>query len=391
MSTKLFMVNKNKGNYTGSSGVVPLLFLYLSIILHSSNINIGSLKLNTFLFILFLSLSLLIIVFKKLFIGTVDVPKRLILLAVLLCYSIVTSAWSIEPSETFRSALYMILPSIAIYYCSYEITKNVGFEKAVKLFLYTFLVLFIILSIEDILSVEGRLKGTFSNSNQLGMTLSIIWIPFLIIQIFNKSFLKYLLLNIVVVLLIVLTFSRNALLMLFVGITVTLLTLLRKSNFSTLVKVLLVLLYTLSIFIVQQIIVSTRGYELGSRFDLYEIGKGLINFTGHGYGTSGILLLQNGLPWFNSWHNAYLGLLIEGGILWLIIGLMILFMPIVDSMKCRSSSKTYITTITVAVVLSFAVSQLFEFQLLRNTPLYYCFIAFCASVKAYLYNAKYNK
>src|SRR5690606_27164251 len=117
-------------------------------------------------------------------------------------------------------------------------------------------------------------------------------------------------------------------------------------------------------------VIYLRGFSVGSRLALINIATNLITFSGYGYGISAYLLRIYKFPWFNSWHNGFLGILIEGGIIWLIIGILTFIFTIKDGLYIKKHGEKLIGVVAISTTLAWAFTQLFEFQLLRNSHIF---------------------
>ena len=123
-------------------------------------------------------------------------------------------------------------------------------------------------------------------------------------------------------------------------------------------------------------LLSSRGYEVGSRGALVELGLRMVNWKGYGIGTSALLLAQNGFPWFASWHNGYIGVLIEGGFPWLFIALGMIMGAMKDAIRAIKHPKAYWSGyIVLGMMACYIFQQLFEFQMLRNSVIFYVVVS----------------
>ncbi|MED4300187.1 hypothetical protein P9204_06790 [Geobacillus stearothermophilus] len=359
--------------------------LYIAIYLMFAEV--GS-RIGMLLFILFLMFLLLYIILLNLKQKQLFIPRRFLLFSFLMSFAFITSFWSIDRNTTILAATKFVFPVLCIYYISYFLTKRIGFYSFISIATNTTLI-FTILSIPFTYhSFFDRFTGLFANSNQLGLLLSSICLPQIILltisgnQSKNKVWSRVAVL--IIIGLIISTLSRGSILMVCSGIIISVMLYGRKVNEKSafllnIFKKIVLIVLGCAVFL---LVTLLRGSDTGSRSLLIKIGINLITFKGHGYGTSQRLLAEANLPWFNSWHNGFLGILIEGGWVWFSIGIWVLYVVVRDGIYLRRNNESLIGTIAIAVTFAWAFTQLFEFQLLRNSPIFYSFIAFSAAVSA---------
>ncbi|QZY86423.1 hypothetical protein [Exiguobacterium acetylicum] len=359
---------------------IALIFLIIAIMFHSSSLTENK-NINLIIFLSCISFSLLLVLLKKILIKDDTFNKFIFTFSILITFSLITSFWSIQKAQTLGASINLIIPSILVLFISIEIGKKISVNEFTNVTFKTFLFVFLIFSINSIFTLENeRLKGMFDNSNQLGMLTAFIFILMINNQIREQKVMRSLPYIFIYILIIIGTFSRGSILMMGIGITVIALTTFIQKRTSLIKKITVFALYSLGVTTVLIVVIGSRGIEIDRRFQLFELGKSIINLEGHGYGTTGYILASFGMPWFNSWHNTYIGLLVEGGLIWLVIGLYLLFKPLLQFFKYKTQlnqiDKNYWLNSILGIVLATMASQYFEFQLLRNTPFFYLYVTF---------------
>lgn len=376
-----------QAKYSKSKSMAPTVsvVLFMGIYFLGTGKLSGNLRYNVLLFIAFVSIAFLYTLTNNLKYRKKIVPYRLCFFIIMMSYSFITSMWSINSNVTLVAAVKFFFPTIAIYYSSYYLTKKLGFYRFISIGTNTILFM-VLLSIPfTIQSVVGRFEGLFGNSNQMGLFLSLICLPQFVIDIytgFKKSGKRWYLGRIIIgVALILSTFSRSSIFMLIIGIisSVFMYKVKYKQNFKVLLDKFMKFTIVIISLALGWLIIFFRGLSIGSRLELLMLGMNLISFKGYGYGTSAELLSIYGFPWFNSWHNGYLGTLIEGGVVWLMVGILTLYFTVKDGLYIKKHEKL-VGIVAISTTFTWALTQLFEFQLLRNSHIFYTYIAFSAAV-----------
>ena len=116
-------------------------------------------------------------------------------------------------------------------------------------------------------------------------------------------------------------------------------------------------------------LLSSRGYEVGPGGVSGAWSQdGQLERVRHGYVS--YCWRKIGFPWFASWHNGYIGVLIEG-FPWLFIALGMIMGAMKDAIRAIKHPKAYWSGyIVLGMMACYIFQQLFEFQMLRNSVIF---------------------